>query len=190
MIDESNLHLTVRKESDEYNVWVITNTQAPAPCKLGVNRQQLYQIHIEVLELLESIVKKGDYPYSINVKNSLDQDLKRIAKLNLFRRIFLGNNPSPESEVCVEAIQEAIEKPSRIQIISDELFLPCNLFYNGDLKNVAKKIDKTCFWGFSHIIEQRPLVRKLWKNGSDFISNQFSCFFNEYINPKSSIEQP
>ncbi len=48
----------------------------------------------------------------------------------------------------------------KVQILSDDFFIPWNLFYDGDL--ASGTIDPQDFWGFKHVIEEIPhRVREL-----------------------------
>ena len=95
-----------------------------------------------------------------------DDDLQKIADLNLFNRIFLGLDPLDEANECVDEIKRSLTEPSRIQIIADSrFFIPWSLLYEEDLSGKGI-VTKEAFWGFKHVIEQMPVIHKRWNYGA------------------------
>jgi hypothetical protein len=169
-----NLNLTITVNKDEGYDLEAKSTNGVLTDKLRPqNRQELNVILADVTAVLNSIASSGQYSEKIIIDKDLcDEDLKKIAELNLFNRIF------PETGGCIKLIKKALEKPSKIQInAGNNFFIPWSLFYEKDLK-YKEKIDRESFWGFKHVIEQVPVIENMWENGIDLASADLQLSFN------------
>jgi hypothetical protein len=80
------------------------------------------------------------------------RDLRELANLRIFDRVFLGDGPSNYLKNNINELKRFLEEggPKNIQIIAKNFWIPWALMYN---KELDEDIDPKGFWGFKHLLD-------------------------------------
>jgi hypothetical protein len=178
----------------------------------GVRNELLQALHIEAVGpdgTVRRVFFEGEPPAAPLLENRLPHlyDVQREAYENALRglaragrRLFVGlfsqtgGTPREREEAAHmgDLLTELSKRGQlRIQVLSDEFFIPWNLLYTGQFP--AVQVDPTGFWGFRHIIEEIP-----FRTGSEQVelrtpttSSEVSVAFNinRTIEPDPSRSQ-
>jgi hypothetical protein len=137
---------------------------------LRITTPQLAQMINSVRDDLQKIVqwKANDnhciYQERIDIPAEVNQAaLSHLAKagFGLYQSIFYGSGSDAQSQLLGDKLRQIARGPSmKIQIISQQFFLPWGILYLADRYD-PKHIDPECFLGFKHIIEHIPLQPRM-----------------------------
>jgi len=113
-------------------------------------------------EPCDAPLEEGRLPELYSIEDNIcDQSLQTLAKAGryLYVNLFYSTKGSRRERERTARIGEALRKLSndrslRIQVLSDDFFIPWNLFYDGAYP--AEKVNPYEFWGFKHVIEEIP----------------------------------
>lgn len=80
---------------------------------------------------------------------------------DLYMGLFNPNRGSASDRKQARKVGEALRElstvqPLKIQILSEEFFIPWNLLYDGEYPSDELKVDSGEFWGFKHTLEEVP----------------------------------
>jgi len=151
-----------------------------------ISKYYLNSLNRDIHNQLKLILEKNEYERGISIQRHIcEEDLKKIAKLDLFVKLFVGSG----SAEFVKTLIDALRAPSKIRITSynADFFFPWHLIYDKDRSIIERaewqqdmstsqyyipyedafkeeyyreaysEIDSTGFWGFKHVIEYVPL---------------------------------
>jgi hypothetical protein len=102
---------------------------------------------------LPNLLRLDDAAYS-----SVLETLARAGR-SLYVNLFQSGQGTPEDQKRTSEVGERLRAlsssgPLKIQILSNEFFIPWNILYDGEYP--AAQISPDAFWGFKHTIEEIP----------------------------------
>ena len=190
MNTEPDVHIDVTTVRGEFHVRAQTKNLEIYGFKLRPDKLELANINNTIKKTLEDIITQGAYSNDLDISEEQNmKNLWKLSHLNLIKKFFPSKDADPEAGDFIEFLQEESKKRSlKIQITTNDLFIPWSLFYDGDISHVEGKVEPEGFWGFKHEIGVLPVLNRRWKYPGFITSNNFEFSLNVNENIDSDFD--